>query len=119
MELEIESVVCFFNIKNILVSVVPYYYLLKEHQSSLVAHFLPNLNLSTPSVGSVCFLAVLALLVLDLELCNEVLLQHSVVKDLFLDGDLHFDPERVWFSPQKLSINHFESFHSSYILETK
>jgi hypothetical protein len=79
LELEIETVVHFADVKALLGRVVLDDELLQEEEGALVVDALSDLDLRHPEMGSVGLLAVVALQVHDDELNHETLLQEGPV----------------------------------------
>ena len=79
--------------------------LLQKHKRPLMWNLLSKLNYCIPYVWGKRFSTVITLQILLNESNNHSLLHYHVAHDFPTDCNLNFNPFRVRFSPDKLSIN--------------
>jgi len=93
--------------------------LFEEEEGLLVINLLSNLDESTPSMWSIFFLTILALLVKDDEFDGESLLDSDVIQNFLLNSQFNLNSSRVRFSPDEAGIKKLDLVQTSDSSETK
>jgi hypothetical protein len=110
---EIDTFGQVLNFQDFIVGVVFKDELFKEEEGLLVVNLLSNLDESTPSMWSIFFLTILALLVKDNEFNRESLLDGDVINNFLLNSQLNLNSSRVRFSPDETGIKKLNLVQSS------
>ena len=111
LELEVKSMTSslLFNSNTLGLSIVFHDQLLKVQKCSLVINFLSHLNLGLPVMGSVCFFAIVTLIVLDDEFNHNSLLNRCSSINLLLHCNLNLKSLWVGLRPEEGGINQLYS----------
>lgn len=117
LKLKIKTIMDFLNSKALFGCIMLDDELFKEQEGPLVIDSLSDLSHCYPSVRSVRFLAVVALLVRQNVLHYEALLKKGSVHNFFLNGQLNLEPLRMRFSIDESGVYKFDVFHAFKLLE--
>lgn len=84
-----------------------------------MVNFLSNLHARLPEMGGVGFFAVVALEITNNKFDHKSLLKQSTSDNIFLNSHLNLQSSRMWFCPNEVGVDHFDSFQTLNMLHTK
>jgi len=113
-EMEIQALPAFLQGHNLVMRIVLHDKLFQIEECSSVCHLLSHLRYCIEGVRCERLLAVIALLVYDLELHHHGLLQHARILYLLLHCEFNFHTLGVLFCPYERSIDEPDFFSQAF-----